>query len=82
MRMSPYSTNDVRMDFFLGYVSEMEYRLKTVLLSANKFKTSVVLAALFQRLRRWFDIKLTLCQRLVFDLSMKCKAGVCWIDLC
>ena len=23
MRMSPYSTNDVRMDFFLGFVSEM-----------------------------------------------------------
>ena len=28
MRMSPYSTNDVRMDFFLGFVSEMESRLK------------------------------------------------------
>ena len=27
MRMSPYSTNDVRMDFFLGFVSEMESRL-------------------------------------------------------
>ena len=25
--MSPYSTNDVRMDFFLGFVSEMESRL-------------------------------------------------------
>ena len=24
MRMSPYSTNDVRMGFFLGFVSEME----------------------------------------------------------
>ena len=23
MRMSPYSTNDVRMDFFLGFASEM-----------------------------------------------------------
>ena len=27
MRMSPYSTNNVRMDFFLGFVSEMESRL-------------------------------------------------------
>ena len=27
IRMSPYSTNDVRMDFFLGFVSEMESRL-------------------------------------------------------
>ena len=27
MRMSPYSTNDVRMDLFLGSVSEMESRL-------------------------------------------------------
>ena len=27
MRMSPYSTNDVRMDLFLGFVSEMESRL-------------------------------------------------------
>ena len=27
MRMSPYSTSDVRMDFFLGFVSEMESRL-------------------------------------------------------
>ena len=27
MRISPYSTNDVRMDFFLGFVSEMESRL-------------------------------------------------------
>ena len=26
MKMSPYSTNDVRMDFFLGFVSEMESR--------------------------------------------------------
>ena len=26
MRMSPYSTNDVRMDFFLGFVSEMKSR--------------------------------------------------------
>ena len=24
MRMSPYSTNNVRMDFSLGFVSEME----------------------------------------------------------
>ena len=29
MRMSPFSTNDVRMDFFLGFVSEMESRLIT-----------------------------------------------------
>ena len=28
MRMSPYSTNDVRMAFFLGFVSEMESPLK------------------------------------------------------
>ena len=27
-RMSPYSTNDVRMEFFLGFVSEMESGLK------------------------------------------------------
>ena len=27
MRMSPYSTHDVRLDFFLGFVSEMESRL-------------------------------------------------------
>ena len=27
MRMSSYSTNDVRMDLFLGFVSEMESRL-------------------------------------------------------
>ena len=27
MRMSPYSTNDVRMDLFIGFVSEMESRL-------------------------------------------------------
>ena len=27
MRMSPYSTNDVRMDLFLGFISEMESRL-------------------------------------------------------
>ena len=27
MRMSPYSTNDVRIDFSLGFVSEMESRL-------------------------------------------------------
>ena len=27
MWMSPYSTNDVRMDLFLGFVSEMESRL-------------------------------------------------------
>ena len=27
MRMSPYSTSYVRMDFFLGFVSEMESRL-------------------------------------------------------
>ena len=26
-RMSPYSTNDVRIDFFVGFVSEMESRL-------------------------------------------------------
>ena len=26
MRMSPYSTNDVRIDFFPGFVSEMESR--------------------------------------------------------
>ena len=25
--MSPYSTNDVRMDLFLGFVSEMESQL-------------------------------------------------------
>ena len=29
MRMSPYSTNDVRMDFFLGFVSEMESLTKS-----------------------------------------------------
>ena len=28
MRMFPYSPNDVRMDFFLGLVSEMESRLE------------------------------------------------------
>ena len=28
MRMSPYSPNDVRMDFFPGLVSEMESRLE------------------------------------------------------
>ena len=33
MRMSPYSTNDVRMDFFLGFVSEMESRLSNIGLS-------------------------------------------------
>ena len=27
MRMSPYSNNDVRMDLFLGFASEMESRL-------------------------------------------------------
>ena len=27
MSMSPYSTNDVRVDFFLGFVLEMESRL-------------------------------------------------------
>ena len=27
IRMSPYSTNDVRMDLFIGCVSEMESRL-------------------------------------------------------
>ena len=27
MRMSPYSTIDVRMDLFLGFVSEMESRV-------------------------------------------------------
>ena len=27
MTMSQYSTNDVRMDFFLGFVSEMESRI-------------------------------------------------------
>ena len=27
MRMFPYSTNDVRMNFFLGFVSERESRL-------------------------------------------------------
>ena len=27
IRMSPHSTNDVRMDLFLGFVSEMESRL-------------------------------------------------------
>ena len=27
MRMSPYSTNDVRMDCFLDFVSKMESRL-------------------------------------------------------
>ena len=27
MRMCPYSTNDVRIDLFLGFVSEMESRL-------------------------------------------------------
>ena len=27
MRMSPYFTKDVRMDLFLGFVSEMESRL-------------------------------------------------------
>ena len=27
MRMSPYSTNDVRLDLFTGFVSEMESRL-------------------------------------------------------
>ena len=26
-RMSSYSTNDVRIDFFVGFVSEMESRL-------------------------------------------------------
>ena len=28
MRMSPYSTNVVRMDLFIGFVSEIESRLK------------------------------------------------------
>ena len=27
MRVSPYSTHDVRLDFFTGFVSEMESRL-------------------------------------------------------
>ena len=27
MSMSPYCTNDVRMDFFIGFVLEMESRL-------------------------------------------------------
>ena len=30
MRMYPYSTNDVRMDLFLGFVSEMESLLHMV----------------------------------------------------
>ena len=33
MGMFPYSTHDVRMDLFIGFVSEMEFRLACPFLS-------------------------------------------------
>ena len=35
MRMSPYSTNDARMDLFIGFVSEMESRLVDIVGSCD-----------------------------------------------
>ena len=36
IKMSPYSTNDVRRDIFLGFVSEMESRLNVFFYQRNK----------------------------------------------
>ena len=39
MRMSPYSTYDVRLDHFIGFVLEMESRLITCIITLQQTDT-------------------------------------------